>query len=300
MTAQPLADLHRHLDGSIRPSTLAEFARQDGVVIPDPLLFSPGMGLDDALARFVFTLGRLDRTDRLTRVAHEVCEDATLEGVSTLEVRFGPLLHGDLPPADALDSVIEGIGGRAGVLLCGLYGDAPHVFDALIALAKSRPQVVGLDVAGAPQREHTWGLRDYQKPMQRARDLGLGVTIHAGEGRPAAEIGVAIEALGATRIGHGTTLLDAPDVLEKVVERGIIIEACITSNVHVGAIPSAEAHPLAAWLKQGVKACVCTDNPLFSEVTSSSEHALARQLPGMTKDLLVQAIRHGHEARFIR
>jgi adenosine deaminase len=258
------------------------------------------MGLDRALARFVFTLGRLDRADRLTRVAHEVCEDAAQEGVSTLEVRFGPLLHGDLAPADVLDAVIEGIGGRAGVLLCGLYGDAPETFDALVDLAKPRPQVVGLDVAGAPQRDHTWGLRDYQKPMQRARNLGLGVTIHAGEGRPAEEIRVAIEMLGATRIGHGTTLLDDPGVLEQVVERGVTLEACITSNVHVGAIPSADAHPLAAWLKQGVKACVCTDNPLFSEVTSSSEHALARQLPGMTDDLLDQAIRHGHEARFTR
>ena len=300
MTPPPLADLHRHLDGSLRRSTLESFAHEDGVVVPDPLCFLPGMGLDRALACFAFTLARLDRTDRLARVAHEVCQDANNDGVSTLEIRFGPHLHGELPAADALDAVLEGVGDRSGILLCGLYGDPPEAYEALVDLAKTRPGVVGLDVAGAPQPGHSWGLRDYRSPMKRARDLGLGVTVHAGEGRPSEEIRTAIEVLGARRIGHGTTLLEDPALVDLVRERGVTVEACITSNVHVGAIRDAEAHPLARWLAQGVRACVCTDNTLFSDVTSSGEHALAQRLPGMTQALLNTAIDHGHEARFPR
>ena len=300
MTPAPLADLHRHLDGSLRRPTLEEFAHEDGVIIPDPLSFSPGMGLDRALARFAFTLARLNRPERLARVAHEVCLDAHEDGVSTLEIRFGPHLHGELLAADALDAVLDGVGDRAGVLLCGLYGDPPELFEALVDLARSRPGVVGMDIAGAPHPAHSWGLRDYREPMERARSLGLGVTVHAGEGRPPEEIRVAIEVLGAHRIGHGTTLLEDAALIDLLRERGVTIEACITSNVHVGAIEEAHEHPLSRWLNLGVKACVCTDNTLFSDVTSSGEHALAQRLPGMNQALLNAAIDHGHEARFTR
>jgi adenosine deaminase len=124
--------------------------------------------------------------------------------------------------------------------------------------------------------------------------------VHAGEGRPAEEIRTAIELLGATRIGHGTTLLSDPRVLELALERGVTIEACITSNVHVGAITSAADHPLAKWLALGVHATICTDNTLLSQVSSSSEYEVARALPGMTAQLLSTAVTNGRAAAFRR
>jgi adenosine deaminase len=84
--------------------------------------------------------------------------------------------------------------------------------------------------------------------------------VHAAEGRPAAEIRLAIEQLHAQRIGHGTTLLDDPSAVELVLQRGTVIEACVTSNLHTGAIAALELHPLPRWLELGVCACICTDN----------------------------------------
>jgi adenosine deaminase len=283
-----LPDLHRHLDGSLRPATLAELAHDAGVPVPSDLAFHAGMGLDQALARFAFTLSLLQSPEAVARVAHEICTDAAADGVSTLEIRFAPQLHGDI--ASTVDAALQGIAGRAGLVLCALYGQDPAV---AMELAR-QPGIVGLDLAGGPAPGHRWGMADVAPAFELARDRGLGRTVHAGEGRPPAEIRVAIERLHAVRIGHGTTLLDDPDVTALVLQRGVTIEACVTSNVHVGAIDAVADHPVARWLEQGVRVCVCTDNTLLSATTSSHEHALAAGL-GASVDALRA---HGHAAAF--
>jgi adenosine deaminase len=293
-----LPDLHRHLDGSLRGETLRELAERDGRVVPAALVFRPGMGLDDALARFEFTLSVLQEPAQVRRVATEICEDAAAEGVTTLEIRFAPQLHHGAPIPEIVDAALEGIGGRAGLILCGLYGEPIAVLDALVDAAATRPGVVGIDLAGGPSPAHAIRLEDYARPFARAAALGIGRTVHAAEGRSAEEIRVAIELLHAQRIGHGTTLLHDERVLDLVLARGIVIEACPTSNVHTGVVASLEAHPLPRWLALGVRACICSDNTLLSAVNASDEHRHARAMPGMDDRLLDRAIAIGHAAAF--
>lgn len=298
MVGAGLSDLHRHLDGSLRKATLGELAGMCGVRVPDDVRFSAGMGLDGALACFRVTLSVLQTLEAVRRVAAEMCEDAAADGVTTLEVRFAPQLHGQ-PIGEVIDAALDGIAGRAGLVLCALYGEDPARVMELVEVGAQRG-VVGIDLAGGPAPGHRWELASYAEAFRRAAELGLGRTVHAGEGRPAAEIGVAIEVLGAQRIGHGTTLEDDPRVCDLVLERGVTIEACPTSNVHTGVIAAVEDHPLPRWLARGVKACVNTDNTLFSDVTAAEEHARARAIPGMTDALLARAITCGHEAAFTR
>jgi adenosine deaminase len=296
----PLADLHRHLDGSLRRSTLEELAARAGKSVPADLAFEKGMGLDAALARFSFTLSLLQAPATVGRVAAEMCEDAAEEGVTTLEIRFAPQLHRGARIAAIVDAALEGASGRAGLVLCGLYGEPPSVLQELVEVAASRPGVVGIDLAGGPRPEHTSSMVDHAPAFRRAQTLGLGRTVHAGEGRPPAEIRTAIEVLGAQRIGHGTTLLDDPAVVALVVERGVTIEACPTSNVHTGVIADVSDHPLSRWLDAGVRACLCADNTLLSATTAAAELARARDMPGMTEQKLRRVIVTGHEAAFRR
>lgn len=295
-----LPNLHCHLDGSLRPDTLAELARAAGVAVPRDLAFAPGMGLQEALARFAFTLSLLQTPAAVTRVADEMCLDAAIDGVHTLEVRFAPQLHGGGTLEEIVDAALDGLAGRAGLILCALYGEDPAVAEALVEVAASRPGVVGLDLAGGPAPDHRFGMRDYAGAFEQAKALGIGRTVHAGEGRPPAEIRVAIEVLHAQRIGHGTTLLDDPSVVELVRERGVTIEACPTSNWHTGVIPTANAHPMARWLDAGIRVCVNPDNTLLSAVSASEEHARAATLDGMRPALLARAIGFGHAAAFTR
>lgn len=299
-TAEPLADLHRHLDGSLRPATIEELAARAGVRVPADLAFKAGMGLSEALSKFAFTLSLLQTPEAVRRVASEMCEDAAADGVTTLEIRFAPQLHRGASVEAIVDAALEGAAGRAGLILCGLYGEPPTVLEALVRAAATRPGVVGIDLAGGPTPSHTFGMKDYVPAYRRAAELGLGRTVHAGEGRPAREIRDAIELLGAQRIGHGTTLLEDPAVLDLVRERQVTLEACPTSNVHTGVIGSVAEHPLPRWLNAGVRVCICTDNTLLSAVTSSEEHRRAGEIPGMMPEKLRQAIAWGHAGAFRR
>ncbi len=294
-----LSDLHRHLDGSMRAGTLAELAAERGLEVPADLRFFPGMGLGAALSRFAFTLRCLDTPDAVRRVAAEMCEDAAASGVEALEIRFAPQLHGP-PVAEVVDATLDGVDGRAGLILCGLYGEDPAVLEALVDCARARSGVVGLDLAGGPAPGHDWSMADYAEPFRRARELGLGRTVHAGEGRPPQEIRTAIEVLHAQRIGHGTTLLQDPDVAELVLQRGVVIEACVTSNWQVGAIQRPEDHDLPRWLRRGLRVCVCCDNTLLSGNDARSELALVAGLPGMTSAGVDALLETGRDAAFRR
>lgn len=295
-----LADLHRHLDGSLRPSTVLDFASALGLVVPEKLHFWPGMGLSEALSKFEFTLQLLQSPHAVARVASEMVEDAIAEGVSTLEIRFAPQLHRGAAIEEIVDAAVDGAAGRAGIILCGLYGEDPSILEKAVHIAATRSGVVGIDLAGGPQTNDVWKLEDYAPAFTLAREYGLGRTVHAGEGRPPQEIRIAIESLHAQRIGHGTTVLEDPSVVDLVLERNITIEACLTSNVHTGAIARLGDHPLPRWLLLGIRACVCADNTLLSRVNAAQELEHARTLPGMNDTLARAAVQNGHDARFAR
>jgi adenosine deaminase len=296
----PLADLHRHLDGSLREATLRELAAGLGVEVPERLRFWRGMGLPAALRCFDLSLAVLQTPAAVRRVADECCADAAGEGVTTLELRFAPQLHRGASPVAIVDAAAEGAAGRAGLILCGLFGEDPSVLEGLVGLARACPAVVGIDLAGGPSPSHRHRLRDYARPFSLARDLGLGRTVHAGEGRPPSEIREAVEHLHAQRIGHGTTLLEDPSAVDIVGERGVTIEACLTSNLQTGAIAEPAAHPLPRLLDAGVRATVCTDNTLFSDVDAPGEYRRAAALPGMGKGAVEALAAFGHAAAFSR
>lgn len=295
----PLAELHLHLDGSLRMDTVQDLAERMGKQVPAELLFKPGMGLAEALSKFAFTLSLLQQPEDVRRVAAEICDDALKSGVSVLEVRFAPQLHAGANVAEIVDAALDGIAGRAGLILCGLYGEDPKVLHGHVELARTRRGVVAIDLAGGPSSAQAFRLADYAAPFLKAKELGMGRTVHASEGRSPEEIRVAIEQLHAQRIGHGTTLLDDRSVLELVLERGVTIEACPTSNVHTGIFGDVKEHPLPRWLELGVRASICADNTLLSNVSSAEEHERAAGIPGMTPELMARAIAHGHAGSYL-
>jgi adenosine deaminase len=296
-----LTDLHRHIDGSLRLETLYDLADSEGVAIPkepSSILFHKGMGLEEALQRFAITLSVLQSPENLRRVCSEICEDASLDGVETLELRFAPHLHRGAPIEKIIESALEGIDGRAGLILCGLYGDPPSLLGRFVALAAEHPGICGIDLAGGPLASHKYGLKDYVPAFTRARDCGVGRTVHAGEGRHPSEIAFAVESLHAQRIGHGTSLLEDGTVLDLILERGVVIEACPTSNMHTGVVSSVSEHPVARWIQLGVMVCVNTDNTLLSDVSCSQEYlnVLAiDEMPDGAADYLVGC---GHRGAF--
>ena len=303
------ADLHVHLDGSLRAATLAELARERGLYpsrtpdarIESDLVFGEGMTLSACLRRFEVTVGLLQNAAALRRVAAELIEDCYSDGVRHAEIRMSPLLHTreGLDADGALEAVLEGIdrgtasltaGGRrewmsGRVVIAVLEGmtDAEASLTVDLAIRNSGSGVVGVDLAGD---ESLFSEGRFESQFRLAREAGLGVTVHAGESGGPEHVAASVDTLGADRIGHGTSAARDPRVLELLAERNVTVECCLSSNVHTGAVPRYEEHPLPRLIEAGVPVALATDNRFFSRTSLSREYDIAGARLGVSRRAL--------------
>lgn len=311
----PKAELHCHLDGSLRASTMLQLGREHGVPMPahdadelaDYMVVRDARHLDDYLVRFDVTLSVLQTADALERVTFELAEDAADEGVRYLEVRYSPVLnvrHG-LTLGEAVEAPLRGLAraqreygiiGR--VIVCALRNLPPGISLEMAKLAVSYRDrgVVGFDLAGAeaghPASEHA-------EAFEWARAHDMACTCHAGEGAGAESVREAIHDCGAHRIGHGTRLIEDASLTQYVNDRRLPLEICLTSNVQTRAVPSYEAHPLRRYFDAGLQVALCTDNRLMSGTTLTDEFLLAARYQGFTFDELCALALASFESSFL-
>lgn len=311
----PKAELHCHLDGSIRPSTLLELGQEYGVPMPaaSPASLAHHMWVQDArhledyLTRFDVTLAVIQRADALERVTYELLEDAHGEGVRYIEVRYSPVLNtrGGLTldesvaaPQRAMERAAKDFGIRGGLIVCALRHLAPSVSMDLarLAVAHADRGVIGFDLAGGeagnPATAHAAAFR-------HVRDHGMFCTCHAGEGAGPESVREAVDVCGAVRVGHGTRIAEDPRLMDEIGERGIAIEACLTSNVQTRAASSYAAHPVRTYLDHGLKVTLNTDNRLISSTTLTDEFRHAVGALDLDLDAVCRIARAGFECAFL-
>jgi adenosine deaminase len=313
--AVPKAELHLHLDGSLRPSTIMELAANAGVSLPyederslyDYLYVQDGRDLVDYLKRFDLTLSVMQTAESLERTARELCEDGAAENVRYLEIRYSPILHqqGDLTLEDAVEAPLRGIrqaetelGVKARLIICGIRNLPPEtsVRLAQLAVAFKDRGVVAFDLAGGeagnPATAHAEAFRI-------AREANLNVTIHAGEAAGAESVAQALHGCGAHRIGHGTHLYEDPDLQAYVNDHQVPVEVCLTSNVQTRAVESFETHPVRRYFDAGLNISLHTDNRLMSGTTMTEEYVRAAEHLGFTRAELADLILNGFRSAFL-
>lgn len=284
----PKAELHCHLDGSLRPSTLLELSLEQGRALPvaDALALANWMRVDDArnledyLARFEVTLAVMQDVVSLQRIARELVEDAAADGVRYIEARFCPALNtrGGLTSEEVLVAVLAGLqqgeaatGTLARTIVCALRNfPSSHSEEmAELAAAFRHRGVVAFDLAGG---EHGNPARTHAAAFALARRSDLAVTVHAGEGDGPESIREALFDCGADRIGHGTRLQEDSSLEAYVIDRQIPLEISPTSNVQTRVATSFAAHPLARYVSLGAVVSINTDNRLMSGVSLTDEY----------------------------
>ena len=186
---EQINELHLHIDGSIRPSTLKEWCPEIDINL---FGFKYGMNLYQALSLFETTVGALNAPERMHRCVKEICEDQKELGVNKTELRFAPHIH-KINAEEMLDAAISALDKDTTLTLCGLYGEHPNKFNKLVEMAKNKPKVVAIDIAGGPKPTNKYSLHDYAEAFQQAKEWGINRTAHLGEGRPPQEIIEAIE-----------------------------------------------------------------------------------------------------------
>lgn len=289
----PKADLHCHLDGSLRPSTLLELSQERGLPLPvataaelgDWMRVDHAEHLEDYLARFDITLATMQDRASIERIAHEFVLDAALDGVRYIEARFCPALsvRGGLSLDDVMQAVLRGLargeketGTLARVIVCALRSFPwPHAMEmAELAVAYKGRGVVAFDLAGGelgnPASAHALAF-DY------ARAHDLAVTVHAGEGDGPTSIREALHRCAADRIGHGTRLREDPSLEAYVIDHRITLEVCPTSNVQTRVVRTFGEHPLARYVVMGAVVTINTDNRLMSGVSLTDEYVRCAQ-----------------------
>lgn len=310
----PKAELHVHLDGSLRPGTLIDLAHRAGVVLPssDPDTVRRFMAvrrvrdLEEYLARFTLTVAVLQTPEALERVAWEMVQDAARDGVRYLEVRYCPTLsqRGGLSIDEVLAAEARGLqrgtadfGVPAAIINCTLRHLAAEVSVeiARASVAWRGRGVVGFDIAGG---EAGHPAAPHAAAFALAREGGLGITVHAGEAAGPESVREAVEVCGARRLGHGTRLIEDARLTAEVAARGIAIEACLSSNAQTRAVDRLGDHPVAAYLEAGIGVTLATDNWLISDVALSGEYDLAQRELGLTDGQIDRLILNGFAAAF--
>src|ERR671917_1116662 len=311
----PKAELHVHLDGSLRPETMIDLARKARVPLPayDPeplrkfMVVDDASSLEDFLQRFDFTIPLLQTPESVERVAYEMVEDAARDNVRYLEVRYCPHLScaRGMTMDEVIDAELRGFarGERdfpviARVINCSLrhYDASRSVEIAQRSVAFRDRGVVAFDLAGGeagrPPGVHRAAFD------AAARGL-LGITIHAGEAAGAESIAEAVLVCHADRIGHGTRLHESPELQAYLRDRRTPIEINITSNVQTRAVGRASEHPVRGYFDAGLNVTLCTDGWLMCGVSLSDEYWLAHTELGFTRPQIDRMILNGFESSFL-
>lgn len=314
--AAPKVLLHDHLDGGLRPATVIELARETGyaglpTTDPEDLgrWFRQGAdrkSLELYLEGFTHTVGVMQTPAAIERVAAECAVDLADDGVVYAEVRYAPelstqaglsldavmtaWLNGFLRGADAAAEAGRPIVIRA--IVTAMRQFARSVEIAELSVRYRDQGVVGFDIAGP---EAGFPPSRHLDAFQLIHRANFHVTIHAGEAFGLPSIWEALQWCGAERLGHGVRIVDDIQLLEDghlamgelavyVRDRRVPLEMCPTSNVHTGAVPSIEQHPIDLLRRLRFRVTVNTDNRLMSGVTMSSELALLGETFGFGLD----------------
>lgn len=316
----PKIDLHLHLDGSLRPGTVLELARAQGVSLPfrdvpayrQYIAREANCGsVNKYLELFDLPLSVIQDAESLARVTRELIETLAAQGLAYAEIRFAPQLHcrGGLDQSRAVEAVLEGRrqglaaspGIGVGILLCMMcVGTEAVNWDenaetAALSAAYRDKGVVGLDLAGG---EGIVPLKNFAPLFRGAAEQGVRITCHAGDSQGPDTVRDAMD-MGAERIGHGHRIFDDPALCRRAAETGITLEICPTSNIQCRTQLSYGAHPAKRLLDMGVNVTINTDNMSLADVTLEDEYEHCLGEMGFTAGDLVRMSRCAVEASFM-
>ena len=295
----PLIDLHRHLDGNIRPRTIWQLAQKNNIQLPTDNFesFLPHVQITDSEADLIAFLKKLDwgvgvlkTLDDVVRIGYENVEDAFNADIDYAELRFSPyyiaMAH-NLPIEGVVEAIIEGVnqGKEKFTTKINLIGILSRTFGIehcqteLNALLAYKNDLVAIDLAGD---EYNFPGSLFESHFKQARDAGLNISVHAGEAAGAESVWHAIEKLGATRIGHGVACAKDKKLMDYMREHQISLESCLTSNYQTGTIKNLANHPVKTFLANDLLVCLNTDDPAVENIELADEFQLAQSLLGLT------------------
>jgi aminodeoxyfutalosine deaminase len=311
----PKAELHLHLEGSIRPETAVALAARHGVKLKREEVIArynytdfPGF-----LEAFKWVTSYLREPDDYALITRHLAEELLRQNVvySEVTISAGVMLRRMQNVETNLTAINETAKSVPFARLrMAWILDATRQFgpDAAVEVARSASQLqrVGVVAFGMGGDELAGPTVNFRPAFDLARNEGLHLVCHAGEVGGPESVRETIDLLGAERIGHGIAVMRDPALMEFLAGRRIPLENCPTSNICTGALakqagkPDAtlQDHPLAKFIKQGLTVTLSTDDPAMFHTDLLSEYSVAASL-GLSSQQLVQLAEQSFSASFL-
>lgn len=297
----PKAELHQHLDGSVRPATAMELAGSVGLALDLEDVRRQMVGPEqcanqaELLTFFDLPIELLQTEEALARVTAELVEDLMEDGVRYAEIRWAPRLHlrRGLSVSAVLEAVASGIARAAlahgpatpliGLIVTAMRSHPPAANVELAhAAAAFGPPIVGFDLAGP---ELAWPAPPHAAAFNAARAGGLSLTAHAGEAPGAHRVREVLE-FGIRRVAHGVSASEDEFLIELLRARDITLDLCPTSNVQAGVVTDLASHPVAALHRAGVSVTISSDGRTVTGNSLTEELARTATALKLTRDEL--------------
>ena len=313
-----IVELHLHLDGSLRPETVWELAKEQGVELPAKsaeevkyMMEVPEdcKTLEEYLERFDLPLLVLQKADAIERVTFELVEDLATEGGEYAELRFAPQfsIKDGLTQDEVVEAAIRGAERgmkmypqiRVGLILCCMRGaDNEELNMQTVETAKKYlgDVVCAVDIAGA---EGLFPTENFAPVFAKAREYGVPMTLHAGEAAGPDSMKTALS-FGTKRIGHGVAAINDPELIKRLIDENVTLEVCVTSNYHTKVVPAIRMHPIHKLLEAGVHVTVNSDNRTCSRTTLQKEKEVLKEELGFTDEEIEKMQEYAWEARFLK
>ncbi len=312
----PKTEIHAHLEGAIRTATIIDIAREHGLDLPSyeveelnphVKVYDQWENLDAVLGAFGIAQRSIASPQALERIAWEFFEDSARQNVRLLEVRFSPdwAFSGHHLDWDAaLDGILSAktkaeseFGMAIGLIAITSRSMGSQSCEKTVDWAiRHRDVICGFDLADSEARHP---ISEFARPVLRAKDAGLGITIHTGEDTPAQTVRDTILAVEPHRIGHGINIIEDMDVVEMVIERGITLEVNPWSNYLTHSVPTIESHPLKKLFDLGVRVTINSDDPEVLETNLNNEYRIAHEVLGMSFEEIKKSNSFAVEASFL-
>lgn len=322
----PLAELHAHLGSSIEPSVLWQIAHNLGIKLPKDeygdfrhfVTLSPArqMRLEEYLHDVYHPI--LDKlssgTHAVEAAIYNTMSGAYRNGITTIEVRTNPMKHNQNAEVDLDHLTMAMLHGMerallehknlAGGLIFCIAREYPYDLNAKIiekAIKYHDRGVVGVDVAGPAGPD--FHLSDYGDLFKKAREAGLGITIHSGEVHDANDMWEALEHISPDRIGHGVLAAYDDALMDELVKRGTVLEVCPMSNLATKAIKDLAELKfiLGKFVEKGVKFTINTDWPeIIEEGRLRRQYQLLLGHDVLSEEVLKKCTETAFEAAFAK
>jgi adenosine deaminase len=317
-----LTELHVHLGGSVDPAIMWSIAHSQGIRLPtknywefvDMITIRRGRvkSFEEYLKMFHWTELIQSSPLAVERSVYETIGGAYRKNnITRLELRYNPMKRNRGGEQDLDHIILASLRGmdralleypvKAGIIICLDKSYDYRLNEILVekAIMYRNRGIIGIDIAGP--RSPRFRYEDYTRLVRRAKDAGLGVTVHAGEDEGSDSVRKVLSTLEPDRIGHGVKAVGDERTLELLSRSGVLLEVCPSSNVHTGIVESYSdfRRIFAAFKKYRVKFSLNTDGPEMLRTNLRREIMLTLKHQCLTPEDIIESNEWAKDASFI-